>query len=83
MLFWPILGHLWCPVVTVVTFSSNLRNFKKNPKDQKKSQKYSNLKKPNKSKKVKKYIQNKFMKIHKKKPQNPIFFKSGQKIQIF
>ena len=25
MLFWPILGHLWCPVVTLVTFSSNLR----------------------------------------------------------
>ena len=24
MLFWPILGHFWCPVVTLVTFSSNL-----------------------------------------------------------
>ena len=24
MLFWPILGHFWCPVLTVVTFSSNL-----------------------------------------------------------
>ena len=27
MLFWPILGHFWCPVVTLVTFSSNLSNF--------------------------------------------------------
>ena len=32
LLCWPILGHLWCPVVTLVTFSSNLSNFKKNPK---------------------------------------------------
>ena len=26
MLFWPIFGDFWCPVVTVVTFSSNLSN---------------------------------------------------------
>ena len=31
MLFWPILGLLWCPVITLVTFSSNLSNFEKNP----------------------------------------------------
>ena len=24
MLFWPIFGNFWCPVVTLVTFSSNL-----------------------------------------------------------
>ena len=24
MLFWPYFGNFWCPVVTVVTFSSNL-----------------------------------------------------------
>ena len=29
MLFWFILGHFWCSVVTLVTFSSNLNNFKK------------------------------------------------------
>ena len=27
MLFWPILGHFWCPVVTLVNLSSNLSNF--------------------------------------------------------
>ena len=31
ILFWPIFGNFWCPVVTVVTFSSNLREaLKKN-----------------------------------------------------
>ena len=28
MLFWPILGHFWCSVVPLVTFSSNLNNLK-------------------------------------------------------
>ena len=32
MLFWPIFGNFWCPVVTSVTFSSNLRNLERNPK---------------------------------------------------
>ena len=27
MLFWSILGHLWCPLVTLVTFRSNLNIF--------------------------------------------------------
>ena len=27
MLFWPILGHFWCPVVTLITFSSNLMQY--------------------------------------------------------
>ena len=31
MLFWATLGNFWCPVVTLVTFSSNLSNFEKNP----------------------------------------------------
>jgi hypothetical protein len=44
IMFWPIFGNLWCPVVTVVTFSSNLRNLeinqkKKTKKSQKKTQK--------------------------------------------
>ena len=32
MLFWLIFGNFWCPVVALVTFSSNLSNFEKNPK---------------------------------------------------
>ena len=32
MLFGPIFGDFWCPVVTVVTFSSNLSNFERNQK---------------------------------------------------
>ena len=31
MLFWPVLGHFWCPVVTLVTFSNNHSLFEKNP----------------------------------------------------
>ena len=31
MLFWPIFGNFWCPVVTVVLFSSNLSSFERNP----------------------------------------------------
>ena len=33
MPFWPIFGNFWCPVVTLVTFSSNLSNFEKNTKN--------------------------------------------------
>ena len=52
MLFWPILSHFWCPVVTLVNFSGYLGNIeikkiqkitikksgklKKNPKNPKK-----------------------------------------------
>ena len=31
-LFWPILGHFWCPVVTLLLFSSNNSNFENNLK---------------------------------------------------
>ena len=52
-LIMPILGLFLCPVVTVVTFSSNLSNFKKNtkrPKNvQKKSKKITNIQKSQKS----------------------------------
>ena len=41
MLFWPIFGNLWCPVVTVVTFSSNLSNFERNTKKPQKNPKKS------------------------------------------
>ena len=30
MLCWPIFGNFWCPLVTSVTFSSNLSNFERN-----------------------------------------------------
>ena len=33
MLFWRIFGNVWCPVVTWVTFSSNLSNFERNSKN--------------------------------------------------
>ena len=39
MLFWLIFGNLWCPVVPLITFSSNLSNSERNPKKQKKIQK--------------------------------------------
>ena len=34
-LFWPIFGNSWCTVVTMVTFSSNLTNFKRIQKTKK------------------------------------------------
>ena len=58
MLFWPIFGIFWCPVVTLVTFSSNLSNFERNPKKTKKIQKNKNPK-ISKNPKI------------KKKPKNP------------
>ena len=39
MLFWPIFGIFWCPVVTLVTFSSNHSNIERNRKKPKKSKK--------------------------------------------
>ena len=40
MLFWTIFGNFWCPVVTLVSFNSNLSNFlKKSQKIQKKNPK--------------------------------------------
>ena len=51
MLFWPILGDFWCPVVTLVTFSSNLKKNQqqKNPPPKKLKQKKT-LKNPKKTK---------------------------------
>ena len=59
MCFFLILRHFWCSVVTSVTFSSNLRTLKKNPKkESKKNPKNSRNcpphKKKNKNKKIKK-----------------------------
>ena len=49
MLFWPIFGIFWCPVVTLVTFSSYLSNFLKEYKKKQKNPK----KNPNNFKKSK------------------------------
>ena len=72
MLFWPILGNFWCPVVALVTFSSNIRNFERNPKKTKNiqkqfKQKIKNFKKSNiqKSPKIKKIQKKFFFKIQK------------------
>ena len=35
--FGPFLGGFWCPVVTLVTFSSNLSTFERNPKKKRKN----------------------------------------------
>ena len=32
MLFGPILGHVWCSVVTLVTFKSNISKFEEEKK---------------------------------------------------
>ena len=52
--YYAVLAHFWqflCPVINLVTFSSNLSNFEKNPKNPKKIQK--NPKNPKKPKKIK------------------------------
>ena len=62
MLFWTIFGNFWCPVVTLVTFSTNLSNFKrnpqKNPKKVQKFQKFLKIQNPKKIKKSKKSKKN-------------------------
>ena len=96
MLFWPIFGDFWCPVVTVVTFSSTLSNFernqkkknpKKNPQKSKKLKKSKNPKKSKKSKKIPKKSKKKSKKSKKnpkspyKNPKNQKIVKNGQKIR--
>ena len=67
MLFWPIFGDFWCPVETVVTFSSNLSSFERNQKKLKNPKKIQNLKKiQKKSKKSRK--SKKTSKKHQKNP---------------
>ena len=88
MLYRPTFGNFWCPVVTLVTFSSILRNFEMNPKNLKKIQKISKQfqnPKIQKSKIQKKniyiyiyiYIYIKFLKKKKNRQKK---FKNGQKI---
>ena len=80
MLFWPIFGNFWCPVVTLVTFSSNLSNFETNSKKLKKIPKKSKSKKKNSFKnpkinlkKIKKKV-SKWSKIQKSLEQKNPFF---------
>ena len=82
-LFLPILGNVWCSVVTLVIFSSNLSNFEKNKKKIKKIkskiqkvQKYQRIKKKSKKFQKSKIIKNKIHKNPKislkKTPKNSI-----------
>ena len=48
MRFWPILGHFWRSVVTLVSFSSNISNFEKNANIIKKSKNPKMSKNPKK-----------------------------------
>ena len=45
MLFRPIFGNFWCPLVTLVTFSRNLSNFEENPKKTKNPKKIKKFQK--------------------------------------
>ena len=77
ILFWTTFGNFWCPVVTLVTFSSNIsNNNQKKKKIQKKSKKIKKIQKIQKSKKRPKNQKNpkKIQKIQKKP-------KKSQKIQ--
>ena len=65
MLFWPIFGNFLCPVVTLVTFSSNLSNFERNRKKPKKSKKN-----PKKFKKIQKNSKNQKIKKNQKNQKN-------------
>ena len=64
MLFWPFFGDFWCPVVTLLTLSSNLSNFERNHKKPKKTE-IQNKKKINKKKMNTKKIE--YLKISLKK----------------
>ena len=77
ILFWPIFGIFWSPVITLVTFSSNISN--NNKKKSKKFQKNSNnfkkipnfKKRPKNPKNLKKNPKNK-KKNSKKRLKNPL-----------
>ena len=88
MLFWPIFGNFWCPVVNLVTFSSNISNFesqktKKNTKKIQKNLKISKNPKIGKSIKNPKKIQKKISSKMVKKPENPEKSRRISKINFF
>ena len=60
------LGHFWCPVVTLVTFSSNISNFEKNKKKNPKKPIKIKIKKNPYKKSIKKFIRNAKKIIEKK-----------------
>jgi hypothetical protein len=92
--FSPFLNQFWCPVVTLVIFSSNLCNLEKNPlkpkeinfpptkKSKKKKKKKKKIKKnPQKKKKKKKKKQKKSKKLKKKSKKIQKFFLKNLKFQ--
>ena len=68
MLFWHIFGDFLCPVVTLVTLSSNISNFERNPKKyqrkkiQKKYNKFQKIQNPKKIQKIQNKSKNKIKK---------------------
>ena len=89
-LFLPIFGIFWSPVITLVTFSSNISNNKKKSKKlqtiSKNFKKTQNPKKVQKNKKIKKNKINpkknkKRLKNPLKKQKNPKIVKNGQQIR--
>ena len=65
MLFWPILGNFLCPVESLVTFNSNLSNFKRIKKSQNKIPKKSEKKNTKNTKNYKKKIYKESQKLTK------------------
>ena len=78
MLFWPIFGNFWCPVVNLVTFGSNPSNFERNSKKPKIKKKNIKISKSPKIKKInKKHLKIAFFSKKKKKKNNKFFFGGG------
>ena len=67
ILFWPIFGIFWCPVVTLVTFSSNISNNNQKKKKIQKFQKIQKFKKVKKIQKIQKKSKNSKIKPKKSK----------------
>ena len=80
MLFWPIFGNFWCPGVTLVTFSSNVSNFERNPEKQKIHKKSKTLKINSKILKKNQNNLKKNQKINNKSQQSEKNVKNSQKV---
>ena len=82
MLLWPIFGFFWCPVVTLVTLSSNLKNLVWNSLKSKIIKKKPKISKINK--KIKKSMKsyNEIQKNHLKKNQKSKNCQKWSKINI-
>ena len=80
MLFWHIFGILWCPVVSLVTFSSNLSNFERNPKKTKNPKISKKFQKISKNPKIQKSPKNQKNSKIVRKSEN---LEKSQKITFF